>query len=180
MLRIVFAAVLAYGLIPCAATAATPQPHPGEFGRAVVGAEAERHIATFDTLDFVVFSKQEWGRLHESHAENIIVSWPDGHDTHGIERHIQDLKQLFVHAPDTRIEVHPIRIANGEWTAVTGIMKGTFTRPMHLADGTVIQPTGRAFELPMATVAHWSKGRMDHEWLYWDNQTYMRQLGIAK
>lgn len=87
---------------------------------------------------------------------------------------------MFVHAPDTKIEIHPIRVAVGEWTAVTGVMTGTFTQPLRLADGAVIQPTGRSFRVPMSTFGHWTNGRMDHEWLYWDNQTYMRQLGLAQ
>lgn len=151
---------------------------PGEFGRAVDEGQPARNIQVFDTLDFDVFSNQKWDRLHESHADDIIVSWPDGHDTHGIQRHIEDLKRLFVHAPDTAIKIHPIRIANGDWTAVTGIMTGTFTRPMPMPDGSVIQPTGKKFSLPMATIGHWANGKMDHEWLYWDNATYMAQLGI--
>jgi hypothetical protein len=33
----------------------------------------------------------------------------------------------------------------------------------------------------MATIGHWtSAGVMDHEWLFWDNATYMKQLGLAK
>jgi len=33
----------------------------------------------------------------------------------------------------------------------------------------------------MATFGHWTDaGVMDHEWLFWDNQTYMKQLGLAK
>jgi predicted ester cyclase len=153
---------------------------PGEFGRAVAPGEPAQHIAVFDTLDFDVFSNQKWDRLSESHADDIVVSWPDGHDTHGIKQHIEDLKKLFIHAPDTRINVHPIRVAEGDWTAVTGIMIGTFTRPMPMPDGTSIAPTGKKFSLPMATFGHWKNGKMDHEWLYWDNATYMKQLGIGK
>jgi predicted ester cyclase len=87
---------------------------------------------------------------------------------------------MFVYAPDTAIKTHPIRIAVGDWTAVSGVMTGTFTRPMPGPNGTMIQPTGRRFELPMTTLCHWTNGKMDHEWLYWDNQTYMRQLGLTE
>jgi predicted ester cyclase len=153
---------------------------PGEFGRAVAEGAPAQNIEKFDTLDFDVFSNQKWDRLTESHADDIVVSWPDGHDTHGIKRHIEDLKNLFVHAPDTAIKVHPIRIANGDWTAVTGVMTGTFTRPMKMPDGSSIPPTGKKFSLPMATFGHWKNGKMDHEWLYWDNAAYMAQLGIGK
>ncbi len=62
-----------------------------------------KNLVTFDTLDYTVFTNQEWVRLHESHSKDIVVNWPDGHHTNGIERHIEDLKALFVYAPDTRI-----------------------------------------------------------------------------
>lgn len=176
---VALAALVALGCGPAqSAIVTTPAPGPGEFGRALAGAEAATHIATFDALDFEVFSHQDWTRLHESHAHDIIVSWPDGHDAVGIDTHIHDLEQLFIHAPDTAISIHPVRIASGDWTAVTGIMTGTFTQPMPTPDGGSIPPTGHHFSLPMATIAHWTNGTMDHEWLYWDNQTYMHQLGL--
>lgn len=146
--------------------------------------EAEKlgleRLATFDTLDFDVFTNQKWDRLSESHADDITVYWPDGHSTKGIDVHINDLKYMFTFAPDTRIQEHPVKIANGEWTSVIGVMEGTFTQPMKLADGTEIPPTGKAFKLSMATVGHWVDGKMDAEYLFWDNQTYMNQLGLGQ
>ncbi|HEU0265925.1 MAG TPA: ester cyclase [Geobacterales bacterium] len=140
----------------------------------------DKNIATFDTLDFVVFSNQEWTRLHESHSKDVKVNWPDGHYTTGIERHIEDLKALFVYAPDTSIKVHPIKFGSGEFTAVTGIMTGTFTKPMPIGDGKFIQPTGKKFSIPMCTIGHWKDGVMIEEYLYWDNATYMNQIGLGK
>lgn len=148
--------------------------------QAIAGRIAREHIATFDNLDFDVFSNQQWDRLSESHAKDILVHWPDGHVTHGIERHIADLKALFTYAPDTRIKEHPVKIGTGEWTSVIGVMQGTFTKPMVGPDGTVIQPTGKAFRLPMVTVGHWKGGVMDEEYLFWDSATYMSQMGISK
>ncbi len=145
-------------------------------------ATLEKNLQTFDTLDYTVFSNQEWVRLHESHAQDIVVNWPDGHATHGIERHIEDLKALFVYAPDTRIKQHPIRFGDksGEWTCVTGVFEGTFTKPMPLGNGKFIPPTGKAFKMPMCTVGHWKNGVMVEESLFWDNATYMRQIGLGK
>ena len=45
------------------------------------GAAVEKNLATFDTLDFDVFTNQKWDRLQESHAKDILVHWPDGHTT---------------------------------------------------------------------------------------------------
>jgi predicted ester cyclase len=138
-----------------------------------------QNLMKFDTLDFDVFSNQKWDRLKESHAQDIIVSWPDGHDTHGIDKHIEDLKAMFVALPDLKIIEHPIKIANGHWTSVTGRMVGTFSQPMPLGNGKFIQPTGKKLDMMMATIGHWTDaGVMDHEWLFWDNQTFMKQLGL--
>ncbi len=165
-------------------------------------ATTNKNLKTFDTLDYVVFSNQEWTRLHESHSNDVVVNWPDGHHTNGIARHIEDLKALFVYAPDTQIKVHPVRFGvsrdvsasamtpdgnikahaiDGEdgFTCVMGIMTGTFTKPMPIGDGKFIQPTGKSFTLPMCTVGHWKNGVMIEEWLYWDGATYMKQMGIG-
>ena len=153
---------------------------PGQYfdGGIAADKQAKRNLRKFDKLDFKYFSNQDWAKFHRSHAENIVVTWPDGHETYGLDVHIEDLKTLFVHAPDTRIKVHPIKIGAGNWTAVHGFMEGTFTEPMPLPDGSFIEPTGMSFNLPMATFGYWQDGVMVQEWLFWDNQTYLRQMGI--
>jgi hypothetical protein len=180
--------VLASGARTCLAASADEGKYSPEMQK-VIGemkkytdekATIGKNLETFDTLDYVVFSGQEWARLHESHSTDVVVNWPDGHHTNGIERHIEDLKGMFVYAPDTRIKVHPIKFGSGDFTCVTGVMEGTFTKPMPIGDGKFIQPTGKKFVLPMCTVGHWKNDVMDEEWLYWDNQTYMNQLGLGK
>jgi hypothetical protein len=85
---------------------------------------------------------------------------------------------MFVYAPDTRIKDHPIKIAQGEWTSVLGIMEGTFTKPMTVG-GKTIEPTGKAFKLPMSTIGRWKDGVMVEEWLFWDSHAFMKQVGLA-
>ena len=143
-------------------------------------ASVAKNLATFDTLDFNIFSRRDWARFHESHDKNIKVYFPDGHMTEGLDIHIKDMDAMFVYAPDTRITAHPIKIGSGNITAVTGIMEGTFTKPMPLGNGKFIQPTGKAFKIPMATFGVWKNGLMVEEHLYWDNKTYMQQMGIGQ
>jgi predicted ester cyclase len=139
------------------------------------------HLMKFDTLDFDAFSHQKFERFAESHAQDIIVTWPDGHETKGLARHLEDMKGMFVALPDLQVTAHPIKIANGSWTAVQGHMAGTFSKPMPLGGGKFAQPTGKKLDLTMVTIGHWTDaGVMDHEWLYWDNAAFMSQLGLAK
>jgi hypothetical protein len=178
ILTAVAVALLSASSLGLAQTAAenptTPPPKPEPQPPNV-----EKQLKVFDTLDFEVFSNQKWDRLHESHAKDIVVTWPDGHETKGIDKHIDDLKALFVFAPDITIKVHPIRFGSGSWTTVTGVMTGTFTKPMPLPDGKSIAPTGKRFAIGMATIGHWKNGTMDHEWLFWDNQDFMAQIGLG-
>jgi hypothetical protein len=123
--------------------------------------EAERiannHLATFDTLDFDVYTHQKWDRLRESHAADILVHYPDGHTTKGLDAHIEELKPMFVFAPDTRIETHPVRIAARDWTSVIGVIQGTFTQPMPMPDGKAIQPRAKSSS---SICARWGIGKM--------------------
>jgi SnoaL-like polyketide cyclase len=176
LLSIALAGVSAHALAQSAAERpTTPPPAPEKQAPAV-----ERNLHVFDVLDFDVFTNQKWDRLQETHARDIMVTWPDGHETKGIDRHIDDLKALFVFAPDIAIKVHPIRFGSGTWTAVTGVMTGSFTKPMSTPDGKTIAPTGKRFAIGMATIGHWKDGVMDHEWLFWDNQDFMKQIGLGQ
>jgi SnoaL-like polyketide cyclase len=168
--------VLAFGLVAtsCGTNEATKQET--EERRRVAA-----NLANFDDLDFNVFSNQKWTELHRSHSQDVTVHWPDGRTTKGIDQHIADLKAMFVWAPDTRIKVHPIKVGQGDWTAVIGEMEGTFTQPMPLPDGTTIPPTGKVYKIRLATFSHWPNGGpMDEEYLFWDNQDFMKQIGLGK
>jgi hypothetical protein len=143
-------------------------------------AREDAHLANFDDLDFNVFSGQKWDELKRSHAENITVHWPDGHVTRGLPQHIEDLKGLFVWMPDMSIKEHPIKIADGDWTACTGVMTGTFSQPMPLPDGGTVPPTNKSINMTMVTLGHWNGDTMDEEYLFWDQKTFMEQIGLGQ
>lgn len=138
---------------------------------------AESNLKTFDELDFEVFNNQNWEKLSKSHARDIVVTWPDGHQTRGIEKHVEDLKAMFSFAPNTKITAHDISFGVDEWTCVKGVMTGTFSQPMQ-AEGKTVEPTGKSFKINMVTVARWAGGKMTEELLMWDNYAFMKQIGL--
>jgi predicted ester cyclase len=143
-------------------------------------AQEQRNIELFDTADFELFSKQDWPRFRNSHTEDVHVVMPDGREVHGMKAHMEDMVDLFHSFPDMTIEEHPIKVAEGDWTAVVGIISGTFTQPMVLTDGTTIPPTGKKARMKMATFARWNNDQIAEEILFWDRAEWMRQLGLAK
>ena len=137
------------------------------------------HFQRFHHLDFEVFSHKKWDQLHLSHSDDVVVHWPDGHVTHGIEQHIKDLAAMAVWTPDMSIQSHPVCIGAEEWTSVVGEMKGSFTEPMELGPGKSVPPTGKSYKLGMCTVGHWNQdGVMDEEYLFWDSGSFMKQIGL--
>ncbi len=142
----------------------------------------EKRLAMFDTLDYEYYSNQKWDMFKHNHADNIKVYYPDGMITTGLyPQHIDMLTPMFVFAPDTKIKEHPVRFGSGDWTAVIGVMEGTFSKPMPIGGGKTIPPTGKKFKLSMTTLGHWGPdGKMIEEHLFWDNQSFMKQIGLAQ
>jgi predicted ester cyclase len=143
-------------------------------------AQEQRNIELFDIADFDLFSKQDWPRFRVSHTDDVHVVMPDGREVHGMKSHMSDMVDLFKSFPDMTIEEHPIKVAEGDWTAVVGTISGTFTNPMILSDGTTVPPTGKKARMRMATFARWKNDQIAEEILFWDRAEWMRQLGVAK
>ena len=138
-------------------------------------------LTRFDSLDFQFYSNQDWKNFTISHADDIKVYYPDGMITTGLTpQHIDMLTPMFVFAPDTKITSHPVKFGSGSWTCVIGEMEGTFSQPMPIGNGQTIQPTNKKFKLSMATIGHWQEGKMIEEYLFWDNQYFMKQIGLAQ
>ena len=142
----------------------------------------DKRLAVFDTLDFELYSNQKWDLFNRSHADNIKVYYPDGSTTTGLyPQHIDKLTPMFAFAPDTKIKEHPIKFGRGDWTCVVGIMEGTFSKPMPIGNGKTIPPTNKKFKLSMTTIGHWgADGKMIEEYLFWDNQSFMKQIGLRQ
>ena len=141
----------------------------------------EMRLVRFDSLDFDIYSNQKWDEFSISHDKNIKVYYPDGSTTVGLEpAHIDALKPMFVFAPDTKIKQHPVRFGSGDWTAVIGVIEGTFSQPMPIGNNNFIPPTGKEFKLSMATIGKWEGGKMIEEYLFWDNQALLKQIGLAQ
>jgi len=45
-------------------------------------------------------------------------------------------------------------------------------------EGKTIAPTGKSFTLNMVTIGRWEGVTMAEEWLFWDNQAFMKQLRL--
>jgi hypothetical protein len=107
--------------------------------------EEQANLDRFDRLDFEAWNNRNWTLFEELHSPDVLVVDFTGNTTRGIDQHLQWAMGAVSAQPESRVLAHPIKIAAGDWTVVTGALPGNLT---------------------MVTVAHWEDGRIAEEYLF--------------
>lgn len=107
--------------------------------------EEQANLDRFDRLDFEAWNNRNWTLFEELHSPDVLVVDFTGNTTRSIDQHLQWAMGAVSAQPESRVLAHPIKIAAGDWTAVTGTLPGNLT---------------------MVTVAHWEDGRIAEEYLF--------------
>jgi len=74
---------------------------------------------------------------------------------------------------------YPIQFGSGDWITVVTNATGTFTGEMARPDGTVIPPTGKAFDLEFGQTTKWDGDRLIVISAFWDAAVQRQQIGLA-
>lgn len=135
------------------------------------------HLSRIDSMNLEAFAKGNFQAYHKMHRKSVIVTWPDGSKTAGLEDHHEVMKNSFQFAPDIKVVKHTMSFGSGDWTCTLGTLSGTFTKPLVLQNRTIV-PNGKQFTLPVCTVTHWIDNQVADEYLYWDNKTLLEQIGV--
>jgi hypothetical protein len=107
--------------------------------------EEQANLDRFDRLDFEAWNNRNWTLFEELHSPDVLVVDFTGATTRGIDQHLQWAMGAVSAQPESRVLAHPIKIAAGDWTAVTGALPGNLT---------------------MLTLARWEDGRIAEEYLF--------------
>ena len=107
--------------------------------------QEQANLIRFDILDFEAWNNRNWTLFEELHSPDVLVVDFTGNTTRGIDQHLQLAMEAVSADPESRVLAHPIKIAAGDWTAVTGTLPGNLT---------------------MITLARWEDGRIAEEYLF--------------
>jgi hypothetical protein len=107
--------------------------------------EEQANLDRFDKLDFEAWNNRNWTLFEELHSPDVLVVDFTGNTTRSIDQHLQWAMGAVSAQPESRVLAHPIKIAAGDWTAVTGALPGNLT---------------------MLTLARWEDGRIAEEYLF--------------
>jgi hypothetical protein len=74
---------------------------------------------------------------------------------------------------------YPIQFGSGDWITVVTNSTGTFTGEMTLPDGTVIPPTGKAFDVEFGQTTKWDGDQLIVISAFFDAALQRQQIGLA-
>lgn len=120
--------------------------------------------------------------LDHRHAADVEVHYFGAPDTVGIPPHRRDIETFIDSFPDLKVHNDPydVQFGQGEWSVAMGKLSGTFTRPMTLGEGQpAIEPTGKSFTTFFTTIARWQDDLMVEEFVLYDMQDILRQVGVS-
>lgn len=141
----------------------------------------QRNMELMQTLDDA-WNNQNVEIFRKRHKPDVVVRWPGTQTpTVGIEDHTKESLAFWKTFPDQHLDNHPYRIffASGDYTCSIARFRGTMTGPMTAPDGSIIQPTGKSFDLDFYTVAQWDNEQIVEENLMYDLVTFMKQIGLS-
>jgi hypothetical protein len=140
------------------------------------------HLLALMTRGDDLFNARDWQALEDVHHPDMIAYIPGsaepiyGREAHGIA--MQQLVRMF---PDIRVHTpYPIQFGGDDWITVVTKATGTFSGEMTQPDGTVVPPTGRAFDLEFGQTSKWDGDQLIVISAFFDTALQAKQLGLSQ
>jgi hypothetical protein len=139
------------------------------------------HLLKLMTGGDEAFNVRNWKAADAVHHPDMVAYVAGlAEPIHGSQAHSAAMQQFLQSFPDMRVNTpYPIQCGSGDWITVVTNVTGTFTGQMTLPNGTVIPPTGKAFDLEFGQTTKWEGDRLIVISAFWDVDLQAKQLGLA-
>ena len=125
------------------------------------------------------YNARDWARHSETIAEFIVYYSPESLEpVKGLDASKERFKANAEAFPDYHIETKQV-FGQGDWVVLEGVFTGTHKGAFPTPGGQEIPPTGKRVELPELWVFKVEGGKVAEEHDYYDNLTFLSQLGLA-
>jgi hypothetical protein len=128
------------------------------------------------------FNARDVAAMNAVHHPDMIAHIPgSAAPIRGRAAHAAAMEQFFRIFPDVHVhnDPYPVQFGSGDWITVISRTTGTFTGRMARPDGTVIPPTGRAFDLEFSQTVRWAGDQVIEILAFWDTALQAQQIGLA-
>jgi ketosteroid isomerase-like protein len=128
------------------------------------------------------FNRRDFAAVDKVHHPDMVAYIPGSPEPiYGREAHAAAMQQMLRMFPDLHVynDPYPIQFGSGDWITVVTNATGTFSGDMTLPDGTVIAPTGKAFDVEFCQTTKWEGDRLIIISAFLDTARQRQQLGLA-
>jgi hypothetical protein len=127
------------------------------------------------------FNARDFTAVDEVHHPEMIAYITGlAEPVYGREAHATAMRQMLRVFPDMHVHLpYPVQFGDGDWITVVTRATGTFTGQMARPDGSVIPPTGKAFDVEFGQTSKWDGDRLIVISAFWDAAGQRQQLGLA-
>jgi SnoaL-like polyketide cyclase len=124
---------------------------------------------------------RDWEAVDAVHHTDMVAHITGlAQPIYGSDAHSAAMHQFLRSFPDMHVNTpYPVQFGSGDWITVVTNVTGTFTGEMTLPDGSMIPPTGKAFDLEFAQTSKWDGDQIIVISAFWDANLQAQQLGVA-
>ena len=139
------------------------------------------HLLELMTQGDDAFNARDWRTVDAVHDPKMVAYITGlAAPIYGRQAHSEAMQQFLRSFPDMHVNTpYPIQFGSGDWITVVTNVSGTFTGEMTLPDGSVLAPTGKAFDLEFGQTTKWNGDRLIAISAFWDAALQQQQLGLA-
>ncbi len=128
------------------------------------------------------FNSRDFAAMDATHHPDMIAHVTgNAQPLYGRAAHAAAMEQFFRIFPDVHVDndPYPVQFGGGDWITVITRVTGTFTGEMILPDGSVVPPTGKAFDVEFSQTVKWDGDRVIEIAAFWDSALQAQQIGLA-
>jgi ketosteroid isomerase-like protein len=128
------------------------------------------------------FNARDFAAVDEVHHPDMVAYITGlAEPVYGKQAHGAAMQQMLRMFPDMHVhsDPYPVQFGGGDWITVVTNATGTFTGEMALPDGTVIPPTGKAFDVEFGQTSKWDGDQLIIISAFWDAALQRHQLGLV-
>jgi steroid delta-isomerase-like uncharacterized protein len=128
-------------------------------------------------LHYSSFNERDYSRASQIYSPDVVTVEPGSGRMEGIDAFLAHTSAFTTGFPDARLEVLTV-VDDGRRVVTEGLFIGTNTGPMATPQGE-LPPTGRPLRLPYCDVWESEAGRITKHTVYYDQMTFLAQLGLV-
>ena len=128
------------------------------------------------------FNSRDFAAMDKVHHPDMIAHVTGNADPiYGSAAHRVAMEAMFAMFPDVHVQndPYPVQSGSGDWITVVCHVTGTFTGVMKLPDGSVVPPTGKAYDVEFVQTVKWDGDHIIEIGAFWDAALQAKQLGLT-